>query len=255
MAEAGDFQATQYAFAAHIRDPEHNPPPGEVEDRRMAIYRELFFNNISSFLAGTLPVLNALLPQPQWQAMIRDFLISHHCHSPYFLDIPREFLTYLESRRKPRPEDPAFLYELAHYEWAELALSVAEEPPPPSGVDPQGDALEQHPLVSPLAWPFQYRFPVHRISTDFQPTEPSQTPTYLLLHRDPEGEVHFIELNAVSARLLALLIEHAAAADYTGRRALEQITVELNHPDPGVVIEGGRGILADWRERGILHGS
>ncbi|HKX55116.1 MAG TPA: putative DNA-binding domain-containing protein, partial [Xanthomonadales bacterium] len=34
------------AFAAHIRNPAVAPAPADVEDRRMQIYRDLFFNNI-----------------------------------------------------------------------------------------------------------------------------------------------------------------------------------------------------------------
>lgn len=252
MAETRDFQATQYAFAAHIRNPEHRPAPVDVEDRRMAIYRELFFNNISGFLAGTLPVLHGLLPERHWQDMMRDFLVRHRCHSPYFLDIPREFLTYLEHDRGTRAEDPPFLYELAHYEWAELALSVADEEPPLPSI-PETEPLNAPLRVSPLAWPFSYRFPVHRIGPDCQPDAAPTAPTYLLLYRDPDDEVRFIELNAVSARLLALLIEHAEATGYSARQALETITAELGHPDPDVVIAGGRDILLDWLGRGILY--
>ncbi|MAT64569.1 MAG: DUF2063 domain-containing protein [Gammaproteobacteria bacterium] len=253
MAETGDFQATQLAFAAHIRDPAHRPAPADVEDRRMAVYRELFFNNISSFLAGTLPVLHQLLPEAQWQAMMRDFLVRHRCHSPYFLDIPREFLTYLEHSRGTQPGDPPYLYELAHYEWAELALSVADEQLPPAAGIAEAELLDAPLQVSPLAWPFSYRFPVHRIGPDYLPEAPPAAPTYLLLYRDPDDEVRFIELNAVSARLLALLLEHGGDPDYTARQALEQIAGELGHSDPDVVIAGGRDILGDWLDRGILY--
>ena len=54
------FQKLQYAFAAHIRDPEHRAAPAGIEDRRMGIYRELFYNNIEDFLATAFPVIRAL---------------------------------------------------------------------------------------------------------------------------------------------------------------------------------------------------
>ena len=44
---ANQFQQTQYQFAAYIRDPEHQAIPDQIESRRMAIYRDLFFNNIN----------------------------------------------------------------------------------------------------------------------------------------------------------------------------------------------------------------
>ena len=52
-AERPEFIRKQFEFAAHIRDPENNPVPDNIEDRRMAIYRELFFNNVEDFMASS----------------------------------------------------------------------------------------------------------------------------------------------------------------------------------------------------------
>ena len=240
----------QYAFAAHIRDPEANPRPADVEDRRMAIYRELFYNNVEGFLANGFPVLKEILDEASWHAMARDFLARHRCHSPLFLEIPREFLAYLEDERGERADDPPFLRELAHYEWVELAVSVAEEGALPA-CDPDADLLATRPLLSPLAWPLSYRFDVHRIGPDYQPAEPPEQPTYLLVYRDADDDVGFLELNPVSARLFALLQEDG---DEDGRGVLARIAAELGHPDPQVVIDGGLDILEAWRQRGIVLG-
>jgi len=48
MPEKAPFQDKQYAFAAHLRDPDNVPAPEGIEERRMAVYRELFFNNLFS---------------------------------------------------------------------------------------------------------------------------------------------------------------------------------------------------------------
>ena len=61
MNEHRKYQDIQYRFAAHIRDPQHVPAPEGIEDRRMAIYRDLFFNNLKSLLSSTFPVLKKLL--------------------------------------------------------------------------------------------------------------------------------------------------------------------------------------------------
>lgn len=255
VAEQARFQQVQYAFAAHLRDPEHAPRPADVDDRRMGVYRELIFNNIDGFLADTLPVLHGILPAAQWTALVRDFLVHHRAHSPYFLDIPREFLRYLDEQRGERPEDPPFLRELAHYEWVELALSVHDAAPDSDGIDRDGDLLAGHPLLSPLAWPLSYRFPVQRIGPDHQPAVPPAEPTYLLVYRDADDAVRFLELNPVSARLLGLLAEHAAERNYTGRQALDTVAAELRHPEPDRVIAHGLDLLHDWRSRGIVLGT
>lgn len=252
------FIEQQYRFAAHIRDPDNNPAPDDVEDRRMAVYRELFYNNVEGFLSGTFPVLRRLVDDNAWHAMARDFFARHRCHSPLFLEIPREFLNYLDQERGQRPQDLPFLKELAHYEWVELAVSVAETdiPPEPDGTgfdETSADALlDGRPVFSPLAWPLAYQYPVHRISPDFIPETPGEQPTYLLVFRNSEDAVEFIELNAVSARLFALLQE---SRNGTGRQMLEQIATELQHPQAEVVIDGGRSILRDWHQRGIVIGA
>ncbi len=246
-----DFIRQQYAFAAHIRDPRHQPPPEGIEDRRLGIYRELFFNNIENFLSNSFPVLKRILAPSAWLALARDFFAHHRCHSPLFLEIPREFLNYLEIERGERAGDPPFLRELAHYEWVELALSVAEEPPPPS-VEAQGDLLAAAPVLSALAWPLAYHYPVHRIGPEFQPQAPLAQPVYLLVYRDPADEVGFLELNAVSARLFALLQQEPRR---DGRSLLRQIAQELAHPQPPQVVQGGAEILEQWRQLGIVLGT
>jgi hypothetical protein len=249
-AETPAFIKQQYAFAAHIRNPEVNPGPEGIEDRRMAIYRELFYNNVEGFLANTFPVLKSLFDETTWHGMARDFYSTHQSHTPLFLEIPREFLAYLENERGQYDSDPAFLYELAHYEWTELALSVAETSEK-NGYQTDADLLETRPVLSSVAWPFVYNYPVHRISPEFQPEQPGEKPTYLLVYRDHEDEVGFIELNDVSARLFSLLQETAKTS---GRSVLKTIAEELQHPDPEVVINSGLDILEEWRTRGIVLG-
>jgi len=249
MAEQ-NFTQHQYAFAAHIRQPDKNPAPEGIEDRRMAIYRELFYNNVEGFLSSGFPVLRTLMDDESWHAMARDFFASHHCHSPLFMEISREFLTYLEQERGERKDDFPFLRELAHYEWVELALSIAETEPEQVD-DPEGDLLENSPVLSNLAWPLSYQYPVHQISENFQPEAPADQPVYLMVYRANDDEVGFMELNAISARLFSLLQDNHSL---TGRQALEQITTELNHPKREVVLDGGRQILQAWRERDIVLG-
>lgn len=260
MAERPGFQRLQYAFTAHIRDPHRNPPPAGVDERRMAVYRDLLFDNVENFLAETLPLTRSVLAADAWRALVRDFFIRHRARSPYFRDIPREFLDHLENAAGAGTEDVPFLRELAHYEWVELALAThpdAEQPTErPAEFD--GDPLDGHPRVSPLAWPLCYRYPVQRVAADWPdrwPREAPDEPTRLLAYRDRDDEVRRIELNAVSARLFGLLSEHAADGAYTGRRALETICAELRHPDPAQVLAGGAALLQDWRGRGILLGA
>jgi hypothetical protein len=252
MPKTEPFKDLQLQFAAHIRNPQHNPAPVEIEDRRMNIYRELFFNNIDGFLSNTFPVLKSLYSAESWQQLVRDFYTRHHCHTPYFLEISREFIDYLQSEHELRDEDPPFMFELAHYEWVELALSISDEQPRAGTFDENGDLADGHPLMSPLAWLLTYQYPVHRISQDYRPQQPGETPTCIIVYRDSEDNIQFTEINAVTARLLQLLDQDS---NLTGRTALEYIAAELGHDDPAPIIDAGLAILEDMRDKGILLGT
>jgi hypothetical protein len=246
------FVDVQRAFAAHIRDPEGQPRPPGVEERRMTIYRELVFNNVASLLAANFPVTRQILDDEHWEELVRGFFIHHRCTTPLFHEMGQEFLSYLQGARAGNPQDPPFLLELAHYEWVELALGISEDEPDPALADPNGDLLVGAPVVSPLAWNLTYRFPVHRIGPAHQPDAPPPEPTHLMVYRTRQGRVEFMEINAVTQRLLQLLKEEPAR---TGLEVVTRIAHELHHPRPEQVIEAGRGLLGDLRRRDILLGT
>jgi hypothetical protein len=115
-----------------------------------------------------------------------------------------------------------------------------------------GDLLAQHPVLSSLAWPLQYRYPVHQIGPDYQPGQPADSPTFIIVYRNQNDEIGFLEVNPVIARLLQLLTENPTRS---GRSVLEQIAKEINHTDPEVVVQGGLTILQDLKARDIILGT
>lgn len=248
-----DFTRLQYTFTRYIRNPEQNPMPAGVAPERMQIYRSLIFNNLSQFLANYYPVLHRILPESAWDALIQDFLEHHQASTPLFSKLPEEFLHFLGNERD-NPEDPVFLFELAHYEWVEAELHTNPTEPDMAGVEREGDLLKGIPVLSPLAWPLAYHFPVHRISPDFQPTEPGMQPTYLVVYRNSEDAVKFLEINPVTARLLELIRQGEQAMILAGEKLLRIIAQELQHPNPAVVIKGGQQILEDLRSKGVILG-
>lgn len=246
--ELNSFIKTQYAFAAYIRDPKKNPPPPGLEKRRLEMYRELFFNNVEGFLAGNFPVLKSTLDDAHWHHLVEDFFSGHRCKTPYFAGIPEEFLDYLQNERGEHPEDPDFMLELAHYEWAEMALAVAEGEAPEQDPSLQEDPLSQRIVLSELAWPLAYRYPVQRISADFQSHQPPSQPTYLVIYRDHQDEVKFLEINSVTYRLLQLVQQGGLARD-----CLRQIAKEIQHPNPDTVLRGGAEILRGLAQRRVIQ--
>ncbi|WP_339723743.1 putative DNA-binding domain-containing protein [uncultured Paraglaciecola sp.] len=203
------FIETQHAFIQHIKDPQSHPFEGGIEDRRLAIYRELFFNNILGFLSSGFPVLESLYSEQQWKSLARKFFSEHECRSPYFIDISKEFVEYLSSEYVLTESDPVFMCELAHYEWLELDLSVRKTTQTVKAWDGQSQITEV--CMSDLATLVSYHYPVHQISSDFYPTEAGEV-VYLVVYRDSSDEVNFTLINAVSAHLLNTILQQGVVS-------------------------------------------
>ena len=196
------FIDVQNAFMAHIRDPENVKKPHDVTEERMTVYKELFFNNVEGFVSSAFPVLKSLYCESHWLMLVRNFFINHNCSSPYFLDISAEFLAFLQHEYTMQETDPLFMLELAHYEWVELDVSVCFE----DELQKPLTKVDNQPLyLSNTARNLSYQYPVHQISDDFQPSEPSEQPNYFVVYRDEEDEVGFIASNPMTAILLEQL--------------------------------------------------
>ena len=242
---APDFQSFQRAFGRHLRDPQHTPRPAGVPARRMAVYNELLFNNICGFLDSCFPVSRATLGEARWRRLNRTFFRDWPSHTPWFREIPREFVRYLSEAEIKQPL-PAWLAELAHYEWVELAVDIMDCPMPAH--DDQGHLLIGHPVLNPTLMNLSYQWPVHKIGPGYRPRK--RQPTQLLVYRDTDDEVQFVVSNPVTARLLAIL----ASAALTGRAACLRIAEELQHPSPETLVNHGLTMLEQLRDQGVILG-
>lgn len=250
--KADNFQTLQREFAAHLRNPATHPAPEGIEDRRLDIYRNLFFNNVNGFLRQGFPVLHSLLDSERWLRLARAFFEKHASQTPYFLEIPQEFVSFLASGQGSESGDPVFMLELAHYEWMELVLDASTETFPETGFHPEGDLLRAIPQLSPLHEILRYHYPVHKICAGFQPQEPLEQPVWLLVYRDREDYVRFMEINAPTARLLQLIEENPSD---TGKVAVARLAEEMQFADVAALEIFSRDILQQMRERDILIGT
>ena len=200
---SASFLDTERQFAAHLRNPERVPPPPGIEDRRLAVYRDLFWRNIEGFIANGFPVLRSILDDRRWQRLVRRFYAEHPCHSGYFIDIPEQFLLWLNDTPAAREGYPPFICELAYYEWLELALTFSSDECPAAAR--RRDFLAGRPRLTPLCALYGCRWPVHRIGPQYQPEAPLAEPVWLLVWRDRQDAVHFMQMNTAAARLIQLL--------------------------------------------------
>ncbi|MBM7073973.1 putative DNA-binding domain-containing protein [Shewanella sp. 202IG2-18] len=205
------FVEIQNEFMDYIKNPA-NPLPEGIEQRRMSVYRELFFNNVKGFVSNAFPVLETLYSEKQWEALVQEFFITHDCQTPIFVEIAQEFLIFLQSEYELKEHDPVFMLELAHYEWLELVVSVAQESKELKSLDVE--SIESANLcLSESAKVAQYSFDVQHISADYQPIESLESPRFYCVYRDADEEVSFLQLTPLSAQVLSF-IEHEVQTSF-----------------------------------------
>lgn len=239
--------AQQKGFAASIRQPELAQSPPGVDARCMKIYQELFFNNVKGFLDSGFPVLGEIFGEQRWLQISQDFFANHQSKTPYFLEISQEFLAYLENEFVPKEGDPVYFYELAHYEWLELYVDVAEAENDLQ-FDANGDFERGRLVLAPVAEGFLYNYPVHQVSAEQPNLEPQATA--LIVYRNRSYETKFIISNAFTLQLLAKLKED----HYQSVGQLLTELLETHNIFSTQAYQAGLTTLKDWQSSGLVLG-
>jgi hypothetical protein len=245
------FQEIQYAFARYLRDPDTQPIPEGVDVRRAEVYRNLLFKNVEDLLSRSFPVLRLVMTEAKWLPLVRDFFKQHLSNTPLFPRMPSEFLIYLEKERKCI-EDLPFFFELAHYEWMEAEVMFDPRVFDEGSLDRTPDLKDGYLVANPNLRARTYQYPVHQISPEMIPAVAPNEPTYLVVFRNRLFDVNFLELNAVSARLLDLII---SAQSPKAKEIIAQISDELGQADSPYITERGMEVIMQFLEMEIILGT
>ena len=243
-----DFILRQRAFTSHLRDPARVPAP-DLPEAGLEIYRHAVFFNIERFMRDNFPRLAEVLDPAAWTALVRDYLIRHESRTPLFVELLDEFLAYLRHERAV-PEDPPWLFELAHFDWLENALASDQRVVERTLDAPPADLMARPLQLNPVHRLERYEYPVHAIGPAFLPDERPPRPTRLLAFRDLTGEFAVLDLNDVTIDLFEGL-----AAGRPATTVLAEIAERLGHPEPAKVEAGGAAILQRWWALGLVLGA
>lgn len=241
----------QQQFASHLRAPEQFAEPTAIEPRRMAIYRDLFFNNIESFISSAFPVFRSLFDEQEWLLLVRDFFTQHKAQSPYFLEISEEFLAWLNDDTLAIHSRFPFARELCHYEWLELALDVASDIND-NAFEPEGDLFAQAIVLSKVIWTQAYAWPVHEIGKNNIPSILPNQASCLLVYRNEKLAIEFIQVNVATIRLIELIEEHF---NMSGETVIGLLAKEMGQPMSESFIQFALETLEKLRSLGIVLGA
>lgn len=244
------FQTLQRQFLAHLRNPDHQPLPAGFAEQGTAVYANLLYNKFNGSLEQCFPMSHEVLGETAWQQLLKTFIAEHCCKSPYYRQIPDEFIRYLQTERC-NESDPPYLPELAHFEWKEMILAIAEaDPATPSTAGAVNDWSDCRPLFAPVFELLHYVYPVQHINASYNPATPPEQTTHILGFRDSNDVVQFIELQSATARLLDVL----QSTGCTIREAIESIAAELEHPNPSALFSFGIETMTQLMQQGAILG-
>lgn len=230
------FQDYQAAFTAHLRQPDQRAKPPGINADRMAIYREIVFNQFLASISACFPVLQSILGKRRFGKLARQCFASHHFASPLFRDIPRAFVDFLSELDLTADSLPAFTAQLAHYEWVELYVSHmpnATLPDPGATVRQADDLAEATVQLQAAHQLLSYEYPVHQLSKKQAHLPPSLT--YLLVFRTADFKIQFVQLNAMTYQLL----QRIQSQPLPTSRHLADIAENLPHLPLSSVIASG----------------
>lgn len=234
----------QKDFTQHIRNPKRFKKPKQVSASRMNVYNSLLFNGIEDVISSCFPLCKKVLGKGKWLKLIRDFFTEHSCQSPFYREVPREFVTYLAGKTKSLQHIP-FLPHLAHYEWLELDLFLSPEIPPAihSKKKLGGKVIFNKPckLVS-------YPYPVHQIKKGYK--TPAETePSFYFFYRNAQSEVDWLLLNSAQAKLIHFLLNQSLPF----KKAVSKIAKELKLPQD-FIFRAARESLEEFQRKAIILG-
>ena len=230
----------QQEFSAYLRDPKKSQKPQGIPARPARIYEELLFNNICGFVDACFPVAKSLFAEKRWRVFCRRFFRDWQSHTPYFSKIPAQFVQYIKANSTVL-KLPTYLPELLHYEWLELAVETAED-------KKYSNTNSLRLTLNASVRYAHYNWPVHRISKAYRPRKPSAT--FLLLHRNAEFEVKFLEINEITTQLLDILSDAPTSA----KDALKQLAKKLGYANPDALQMHGYVLLGDLIKQNIVQG-
>ena len=247
--EIPSFQQYQQAFTAYIRDPRDQPRPKNVKTKGMDVYKEIVFNNLFESVSACFPVAQKVIGKRAWLKLIRGFFREHSSSTPIFRKIPEEFLAYLSNINAFTPENlPPYLTSLCHYEWVELLASTMADEANKRDINLTGELRLSQPAFTHTMQLLNYEYAVQKISPRYKPKE--KVNTQLLVYRNTDFEVKFIELNTMTYRLIEILKQGRLNCE----QALTMLAKEINQPQTESIIQFGLAILEDLRSQGVILG-
>jgi hypothetical protein len=215
--------------------------------RRLGLYRQLVRHNVvnvvSTMLEHTCVRLDAHVPG-EFARTVAAFLAAVGPRTPHLRDVPAELLAWAAPRWREDTRIPAWLVDHAELELVDFTIGVAPRPPaPPPLADVTADralVFGDPRVIVHLDWAVHER----------RGEEPEPRAVHLLVYRDAQHAVRYLELTPLASQILERLFAGRPLA-----AAMVEACAATGHAMDDSVLGGAARLLADLGERGVLLGA
>lgn len=227
---------------ARALDPRDQKAFSALGKDRLFVYRRLIQRGLAGAISEEIPRTKERLGE-RFPAEVSRFFDEEMPRSHYLRDVAFEFVDWASKRWAGDPDLPPYLSDLARHELSAFEVAAARGESSQE-VSPEL-ALDRAVVLHASARLRRYGFPIHRLADG--DTELGSAPTALLVYRDPEHEVRYLELSPLAAAILErLLAGEALGAAITGACAAL---------GAGFGVEDSALFFADLADRGVLLGA
>ena len=210
--------------------------------KRLFLYRTLVQKSLEGAISCEIPRTKARLSE-RFERDVALYFADEMPRSHYLRDVAFEFVAWATPRWAVDHDLPAFLTDLARHELSAFEVAGASS----SGkeiVEPEL-RLDAAVVLGPSVRVLRYAFPIHCLRDEDASIDPK--PTTLLVYRDSEHDIRYLELTP----LAGLILDHLIAKEPLGS-AIARACGELQ---VGFPLEESARFFDDLARRGVLLGA
>lgn len=174
---------------------------------RLHNYRRLIHTIFWESLADAYPITKSILNEEQWNCLVDDFISNNPCQEPQLFRMPFSLIAFVENNDYCEKFSLPFLIDLLHFEWVEIEVhtmeDLQEEP-----FETKTDFSTGNIVFNPYLRIIQLKYPIHKLKTEDISLVKGNY--FLLVYRQDNGTVQYLELNVFTTNLLEQLCQYSA---------------------------------------------
>lgn len=216
---------------------------------RLHNYRRLIYTIYWEALSDAYPIAKSILKEEQWDKMVDDFISEYACNEPQLFRMPFHLIEFAEQKSFSEVFSIPYLSDLLHFEWIEIEVHSMKDIEETSALSLKSRD-DGHLDFNPYLKLIKLDYPIHRLKD--QNIEQLKGDYFLLVYRQKNGTVQYMELNGFTANLIEQLSLYSQ--DFTFLETLNKVFKGLQSNLRDELNTHAINLCISLEEKGIIRG-